>query len=68
MSYPLSYYCDTPQTQQLMGLFGNRLQNMERPDLLDFITIFSASCNTDLASPHSEYELIGFMEIGRAHV
>ena len=58
MSHPLSYYCDTPQTQQLMGLLGDRLQNMDRPDLLDFVSIFSASCNTDSTSPHSEYELI----------
>lgn len=62
MSHCLSYYCDTPHTQQLMGMFGARLQEMERADLLDFVTIFSAACNTDLDSPHSEYELIGFME------
>ena len=62
MSHPLSYYCDTPQTQQLMGLFGRRLQEMERTDLLDLITIFSAACNTDLISPHSQNELIGFTE------
>lgn len=61
MAYTLSYYCDTTHTQQLMGMFGDRLQQMERADLLDFVTIFSAACNTDLDSPHSENELTGFM-------
>ena len=59
---PLTYYCDTPHTQQLMGMFGDRLQEMERADLLDFVTIFSAACNTDLDSPHCEDDLTGFME------
>ncbi len=61
MSQPLTFYCDTPHTQQLVGMFGDRLQNLDRSDLLDFITIFSAACNTDLDSPHSEGELTGFM-------
>lgn len=61
MSHCLSYYCETPHTQQLMGMFGDRLEQMERADLLDFITIFSAACNTNLDSPHSENELTGFM-------
>ena len=62
MAHSLSYYCDTTHTQQLMGMFGDRLQQMERADLLDFVTIFSAACNTDLDSPHSEDDLAGFME------
>ena len=62
MSQILSYYCDTPHTQQLMGLFGPRLRKMERADLLDFVTIFSAACNTDSTSPHSEYELTELAE------
>ena len=62
MTQPLSYYCDTPHTQQLVGMFGDRLQNLDRSDLLDFVTIFSAACNTDLDSPHCEDDLAGFME------
>ena len=61
MSHCLTYYCDTTHTQQLMGMFGDRLQQMGRADLLEFITIFSAACNTDLDSPHSEDDLFGFM-------
>lgn len=61
MSHCLSYFCDTQHTQKLMGMFGDRLQQMERADLLDFVTIFSAACNTDLDSPHSEDDLFGFM-------
>lgn len=57
MSQPLRFYCDTPHTRQLVGLFGDRLQQMERADLLDFITVFSAACNQPDDSSHSEYAL-----------
>ena len=55
MTQCLSFYCDTPHTQQLMGMFGDRLQNLDRSDLLDFITVFSAASNNDDDENHSEY-------------
>lgn len=56
MAYnPLSLYCDTPHTQQLMALYGDRLQHLDRSDLLDLITTFAAACNQPDESNHSEY-------------
>ena len=55
MTQPLSYYCDTPHTQQLVGMFGDRLQNLDRSDFLDVITVFSAASNNDDEENHSEY-------------
>lgn len=54
---PLTYFCDTPHTQQLMGMFGDRLQQMERADLIDFVTVFSAACNNADDEDHSEFDL-----------
>ena len=62
MSKILTYYCDTPHTQQLMSMFGDRLQQMERADLIDFVTIFSAACNNSDEDPHSENTLKGYVD------
>jgi hypothetical protein len=51
MSQPLTYYCDTPHTQQLMSMFGDRLQNLDRSNLLDLISTISAACNPDTDNP-----------------
>ena len=38
---PLSYYCDTPETQALMGKFGSHLQALNQEQKYQLITAIS---------------------------
>ena len=35
---PLSYYCDTPETQALMGKFGSHLQQLNQEEKFQLMT------------------------------
>ena len=45
MSKPLSFYCDTEQTQALMVRFGDRLQKLSKSDFIDFNSLVCVSLN-----------------------
>ena len=55
MSHPITYYIDTPSVRVFLAITGDRLENLDRYELFDIITV--------LCQATSEARIVDFNKI-----